>query len=112
MASSIFISQTYIKISTYCSCWNWIGTELFKIESFKTIDEITDRVLYDLVNKTGLGTLKEGTNEFSKKSYGKDKPYEQKVRYTQAFLDDIYLEFYLNIILVAHLHLMCIWMVI
>ena len=34
--------------------WSWVGKELFGIEKFNSIDEITDRVLYDLVNKTDL----------------------------------------------------------
>ena len=70
--------------------WSWVGKNLFDIENFNSVDEITDRVLYDLVNKTDLGELSEGKSEFSKKSYGKEKPYGQKVRYTPAFLDDIY----------------------
>ncbi|MCI6671844.1 MAG: hypothetical protein MSG77_04825 [Prevotella sp.] len=34
--------------------WSWIGKELFKIKKFNSIEEITDRVLYDLINKTDL----------------------------------------------------------
>lgn len=34
--------------------WSWVGKNLFEIENFNSIDEITDRVLYDLVNKTDL----------------------------------------------------------
>ena len=34
--------------------WNWVGTELFKIEKFDSVEQIADRVLYDLLNKTSL----------------------------------------------------------
>ena len=33
--------------------WNWVGKDLFNIQ-FKSIDEVTDRVLYDLVEGTEL----------------------------------------------------------
>ena len=36
--------------------WSWVGKNLFAIEKFGSIDEITDRVLYDLVNATPLQT--------------------------------------------------------
>ena len=38
--------------------WNWVGRNLFEIKRFASIDEVTDRVLYDLVNKTNLKTDK------------------------------------------------------
>ena len=38
--------------------WNWVGRNLFEIKRFASIDEVTDRVLYDLVNKTNLKTGK------------------------------------------------------
>jgi N12 class adenine-specific DNA methylase len=34
--------------------WSWVGKNLFEIESFKNVEEVTDRVLYDLINKTDL----------------------------------------------------------
>ena len=34
--------------------WSWIGKNLFAIEKFGSIDEVTNRVLYDLVNGTDL----------------------------------------------------------
>ena len=34
--------------------WKWVGTNLFDIERFDSVSEVTDRVLYDLVNKTDL----------------------------------------------------------
>ena len=43
--------------------WSWVGKHLFEIENFNSIDEVTDRVLYDLVNKTDLGELREGKTE-------------------------------------------------
>ena len=34
--------------------WNWVGKDLFGIKKFSSVDEITDRVLYDLANGTDL----------------------------------------------------------
>ena len=34
--------------------WNWVGKDLFGIKTFSSVDEITDRVLYDLANGTDL----------------------------------------------------------
>ena len=43
--------------------WNWVGVELFGIEKFESVEQITDRVLWDLMNKTDLGELSEGQVE-------------------------------------------------
>lgn len=43
--------------------WNWVGTELFGIDKFESVEQITDRVLWDLMNKTDLGELSEGQVE-------------------------------------------------
>lgn len=43
--------------------WNWVGTELFGIEKFESVEQITDRVLWDLMNATDLGELSEGQVE-------------------------------------------------
>ncbi len=37
--------------------WNWVGKNLFDIKSFGSIEEVTDRVLWDLVNNTELETI-------------------------------------------------------
>ena len=34
--------------------WNWVGTELFGIENFESVEQIADRVLWDLMNNTDL----------------------------------------------------------
>ena len=34
--------------------WHWVGKNVFDIKGFNNIDEVTDRVLYDLLNKTKL----------------------------------------------------------
>lgn len=34
--------------------WNWVSKELFGIEKFNSINEVTDRVLWDLMNQTDL----------------------------------------------------------
>lgn len=43
--------------------WNWVGTELFKIEEFDSVEQVADRVLYDLLNKTDLGNTKSDDTE-------------------------------------------------
>ena len=45
--------------------WSWVGVELFGIEKFESVEQITDRVLWDLMNKTDLGALSEGKPEFN-----------------------------------------------
>ncbi len=34
--------------------WSWVGTRMFNIKQFNSVDEVTDRVLYDLLNKTQI----------------------------------------------------------
>ena len=48
--------------------WRWVGTNLFDMKKFKNIDEVTDRVLFDLLNKTDLGLDENGdaAPEFSR----------------------------------------------
>ena len=48
--------------------WSWVGKKFFEIENFNSIDEVTDRVLYDLVNQTNLGELSKGQVEAQIKS--------------------------------------------
>ena len=36
--------------------WHWVGKNVFGIKDFKNIDEVTDRVLYDLLNSTDLNS--------------------------------------------------------
>ncbi|MEE0237615.1 MAG: LPD38 domain-containing protein [Bacteroidales bacterium] len=43
--------------------WSWVGTNLFGIEKFDSVEQVTDRVLWDLMNKTDLGELSEGQVE-------------------------------------------------
>ena len=43
--------------------WNWVGTELFGIEKFESVEQVTDRVIWDLMNATDLGELSEGQVE-------------------------------------------------
>ena len=44
--------------------WHWVGKNVFDIKDFKDIDEVTDRVLYDLLSKTKL--TEEDTDEIAK----------------------------------------------
>lgn len=46
--------------------WNWVGKDLFGIKKFSSIEEVTDRVLYDLVNGTDLGEVKNDEVRFHK----------------------------------------------
>ena len=44
--------------------WNWVGKDLFHIDHFDSIEEVADRILYDLTNGTDLGTgIKDGVAE-------------------------------------------------
>lgn len=44
--------------------WNWVGKDLFHIDHFDSIEEVADRILYDLTNGTDLGTdIKNGVAE-------------------------------------------------
>ena len=43
--------------------WSWVGKNLFDIKSFGRVEEVTDRVLWDLVSGTDLGRLEAGTVE-------------------------------------------------
>ena len=36
--------------------WHWVGKNVFGIKDFKNIDEVTDRVLYDLLSNTKLNS--------------------------------------------------------
>lgn len=44
--------------------WNWVGTNLFGVKSFDSIGQVTDRVLWDMLNGTDLGTLNSSKVEF------------------------------------------------
>lgn len=46
--------------------WNWVGKDLFGIKKFSSIEEVTDRVLYDLANGTDLGEVKNDEVQFHK----------------------------------------------
>lgn len=44
--------------------WNWVGKDLFHIDHFDSIEEVADRILYDLANGTDLSTgIKDGVAE-------------------------------------------------
>ena len=49
--------------------WHWVGKNVFGIKDFKNIDEVTDRVLYDLLSNTKL------TEEDNKEIAKRDKLY-------------------------------------
>lgn len=37
--------------------WSWVGKELFGIKNFESIEQVTDRILYDLVSGTDLNPV-------------------------------------------------------
>lgn len=37
--------------------WSWVGKELFGIKNFESIEQVTDRILYDLVSGTDLTSV-------------------------------------------------------
>ena len=43
--------------------WNWIGKELLKLKKFNSPEEVADRVLYDLLNKTDIRSRRKGSTE-------------------------------------------------
>ena len=43
--------------------WSWVGVELFGIEKFESVEQVADRVLWDLMNQTDLGDLSDGLIE-------------------------------------------------
>lgn len=47
--------------------WDWVGKDLFGIKDFDSIEQVTDRVLYDLMNQTDLNEeVSEGESPFGK----------------------------------------------
>ena len=47
--------------------WDWVGKDLFGIKDFDSIEQVTDRVLYDLMNQTDLNAeVSEGEGPFGK----------------------------------------------
>lgn len=53
--------------------WHWVGENLFNIKQFHTADEIADRVLYDLINKTDL-KLDSNTLDFNNAEFSRTAP--------------------------------------
>lgn len=43
--------------------WEFVWKDLFKMTNFRSVEHVTDRVLFDLLNNTDLGTLSEGQAE-------------------------------------------------
>lgn len=43
--------------------WRWVGVNLFDIQNFESIEQVTDRVLWDMVSGTDLGNLSPNQNE-------------------------------------------------
>lgn len=43
--------------------WNWVGKDLFGIKQFKNIEEVTDRILYDLAIGTELNAHSQNSDE-------------------------------------------------
>ena len=64
--------------------WEWIGKSVFNIRSFSSIDEVTDKILYDLVNATRLNTNKNesiiGDDNIEIETAERDKQYLEAVQ--------------------------------
>ena len=43
--------------------WNWVATDLFHIKEFDSVEQITDRVLWDMLNGTELNATPDGRTE-------------------------------------------------
>lgn len=64
--------------------WEWIGKNVFKMRSFSSIDEVTDKILYDLVNATRLNANKNksiiGDDNIEIETAERDKQYLEAVQ--------------------------------
>lgn len=58
--------------------WSWIGKDLFKIKKFRSVDEVTDRMMYDFVNGTDIKTAADATDTVTEFQVGKGKPRQKK----------------------------------
>ena len=56
--------------------WKWVGTDLFNIRSFSSVDEVKDRVLYDFVNGTDLGDVYSDNVEYQKEASESSEDYD------------------------------------
>lgn len=64
--------------------WEWVGKSVFNIRSFSNIDEVTDKILYDLVNATRLNANKNksiiGDDNIEIETAERDKQYLEAVQ--------------------------------
>lgn len=58
--------------------WSWVGKDLFKIESFESVESIADRVLYDMLNSTQLNLDNSDRNPTN---------FDKKIKKMQETLD-------------------------
>ena len=55
IAETMKIANVISKIRrAFCKLWDWIGKDLFGIKKFRSVDEVTDRMMYDFVEGTDL----------------------------------------------------------
>ena len=69
--------------------WNWVGKDLFGIKKFSSVDEITDRVLYDLTNGTDLKGVASEKVEKQQVSTGSE---EERAIIERAKADSTYMK--------------------
>lgn len=69
--------------------WDWVGKDLFGIKDFSSIDEVTDRVLHDLVNGADLEVVKSDKTEKQQVSTGSE---EERAIIERAKIDGTYMK--------------------
>ena len=69
--------------------WNWVGKDLLGIKDFSSIDEVTDRVLHDLVNGADLEVVESDKTEKQQVSTGSE---EERAIIERAKIDGTYMK--------------------
>lgn len=69
--------------------WDWVGKDLFGIKDFSSIDEVTDRVLHDLVNGADLEVVESDKTEKQPVSTGSE---EERAIIERAKIDGTYMK--------------------
>ncbi|WP_454895320.1 ADP-ribosyltransferase-containing protein [Alloprevotella tannerae] len=69
--------------------WDWVGKDLFGIKDFSSIDEVTDRVLHDLVNGADLEVVKSDKTEKQQVSTGSE---EERAIIERAKIEGTYMK--------------------
>lgn len=57
--------------------WNWIGTNIFQLENISNVDELVDRVLYDMINGINNNSQQQ-TNQTPQSNTNEERIVENK----------------------------------